>query len=86
MLNYSKQQTLSEYILNISGHGCIHIVNLSAPPITIHLPTTPIVFIHAVAFFNTQLHKGGTMVPNIWFFGSRILTPQYFWLIIFVIA
>ena len=26
------------------------------------------------------------MVPNIWFFGSRILTPQYFWLIIFIIA
>ena len=35
---------------------------------------------------NTYLHKGGTMVPNIWFFGSRILTPQYFGLIIFVIA
>ena len=30
--------------------------------------------------------RGGTMVPNIWFFGSRILTPQYFGLIIFVIA
>ena len=26
------------------------------------------------------------MVTNIWFFGSPILTPQYFWLIIFVIA
>ena len=26
------------------------------------------------------------MVPNILFFGSRILTPQYFWLIVFVIA
>ena len=30
--------------------------------------------------------RGGSMVPNIWFFGSRILTPQYFGLIIFVIA
>ena len=27
--------------------------------------------------------RGGTMVPNISFFGSRILTPKYFWLIIF---
>ena len=26
------------------------------------------------------------MVPNIWFFGNHILTLQYFWLIIFVIA
>ena len=26
------------------------------------------------------------MVPNIWFFRSRILTPQYFGLTIFVIA
>ena len=25
-------------------------------------------------------------VPNIWFFGSRILTLQFFWLTIFVIA
>ena len=32
------------------------------------------------------IRGGGTMVPNIWFFGSRILTPQYFGLIIFVIA
>ena len=30
--------------------------------------------------------RGGTMVPNIWFFGSRILTLHYFRLIIFVIA
>ena len=30
--------------------------------------------------------RGGSMVPNICFFGSRILTPQYFGLIIFVIA
>ena len=30
--------------------------------------------------------RGGSMVPNIWFFGSRILTPQYFGLIIIVIA
>ena len=29
---------------------------------------------------------GGTMVPKILFFGFRILTPQYFWLIIFVIS
>ena len=35
---------------------------------------------------NTKLHKGGTMAPNIWFFGSGILTPQYFGLIIFAIA
>ena len=32
------------------------------------------------------IRGGGSMVPNIWFFGSRILTPQYFGLIIFVIA
>ena len=30
--------------------------------------------------------RGGSMVPNIWFFGSCILTPQYFGLIICVIA
>ena len=35
---------------------------------------------------DTLLHKGGTMVPNIWFFGSRILTPQYFGLIIVIVA
>ena len=35
---------------------------------------------------NTWLHKEGTMVPNILFFGSGILTPQYIWLNIFVIA
>ena len=26
------------------------------------------------------------MVPNIWFFGSRIFTLEYFWLVIFDIA
>ena len=37
-------------------------------------------------YFLTQHKGGGFLVPNIWVFGSRILTSQYFWLKIFVIV
>ena len=48
--------------------------------------TTIFASTYLIYVLNPSLHKGGTMLPNIWFFGSRVLRPQYFRLIIFVIA